>query len=429
MARARTGLRWRIAATIAGIVVVSVAALGLAVHLLVVENQVREARTAADGRISAAIEIYRATGLLSFDASVDDPAVPAELRAAVAADGSHATLVTGFGTRDVWAAGRTGQVVLSTHTVVEPLDASVRDVDRALLVAGLITVLLASALGALSANRLARRLRLAARSARAVTTEDRPQSLRAAVGRGRDEVGDLADAVDAMAERLAGQLQLEQRFTADVAHDLRTPVTGLVTAAALLDDSRPAELVRDRAAALTIMIEELLEVARLDTGVETAELELVEVPVVVDRAVRRGVAKGEYDSDLVVVRESREPATVLTDPRRLERVLSNLIRNALQHGRPPVEIITRGRVIMIIDHGEGFSPEILTGGPQRFRSSARPRGHGQGQGNGRELVIATGQAAVLGTKLIFTNAPEGGARVRIELPDDTGQRVVTEPEN
>ena len=247
-----------------------------------------------------------------------------------------------------------------------------------------------------------------------------PRSLRAAVGRGRDEVGDLADAVDAMAARLAARLAAEQRFTADVAHDLRTPVTGLVTAAALLDDTRPAVLVRGRAAALAGLVEELLEVARLDAGVETAELEHVHLAAEVDRAVGRGVAKVAYPAGTVVVSGDDQATTVLTDPRRLERVLSNLIGNAIRHGRPPVRIATRGRRIEIVDDGPGFGPELLAGGPQRFRSS-RSRGHGHGLG----LVIASGQAAVLGARLSFDNAPGAGARVCLELPGDARQEGPT----
>lgn len=414
MPRLRTGIRLRITTTIVSIVLVAVAALGVAVHFLIIENRVHEARTAADERMQAAVEIYASTGLLSFDARVDDPSVPGALRDSLRGDGSRATFVSGGATREVWAAGRSGSVVLSTHTTFLPRDASVRDVDRALVLAGVLIVLVASAVGAASASRLSRRLRLAARTARTVAGEDRPHSLRSAVGPGRDEVGDLADAVDAMAERLAARLQSEQRFTADVAHDLRTPVTGLVTAAALLDDSRPAELVRDRAATLTILVEELLEVARLDSGVETAELEQVRLNEVVDRAVRRGVAKGEYPPDDVVLHADGAVITVLTDPRRLERVLSNVIRNALHHGQRPVEIMTRGRQIVITDHGPGFDPQMIMAGPRRFASSRR-----RGQGHGLGLVIAAGQATVLGATLDFANAPHGGAQVTVELPDGT----------
>ncbi len=345
--------------------------------------------------------------------------MPAELRSAVGSDGARATDVSGNATRRLWAAGRSGDMIISIGVTFQPQDPGVRAVDRALLVAGIATVVLASLVGAALATGLSRRLRLAASAARAVTRGE-SRSLRAAVGPGRDEVGDLADAVDAMTDRLADQLQSEQRFTADVAHDLRTPVTGLATAAALLDDSRPAELVRDRVAALTVLVEELLEVARLDTGVETAELEHVRIGDFVHRAVQRGAATGEYPGSAVVIHADDEPGTTLTDPRRLDRVLSNLVRNAVKHGAPPVEIETSPHRIMITDHGPGFGPELLQLGPQRFAQTVRERGSGHGLG----LIIAIGQTTVLGGVLRFENAPSGGARAVLTLPGAPGSEAL-----
>lgn len=423
---AQPGLRVRIAATIACIVIAAVVILTLTVHFMVVQNRINQQRSAADGLVQVAMSIYKDQGVLTFDARLDDPAVPAELRNRLTQPGSHGTYVSGRSTRDVWAAGRVRGHILSIHNRFATVDASVRAVDRALLVAGIATAVAATAVGALSANRLSRRLRLAARAARTIAATaaapgmwpgvspagTQSRTLRAAVGVGNDEVGDLADAVDAMAERLAERLQSEQRFTADVAHDLRTPLTGLNAAASLLDDSRPAQMVQDRVEALTTLVEELLEVARLDSRVETAQLEYAMIPAIVSRAVQRGVAKGEYPQDAVTVHSDDTGEAVLTDPRRLERVLSNLIRNALQHGRPPVTVEARANQIVITDAGDGFSPEFLARGPQRFQRSSADRAGGHGLG----LIIAQGQTAVLGGTLQFDNAPQGGARVTIELP-------------
>src|SRR5699024_10202397 len=102
--RIRTGLRVRIAVTIAVIVLVAVIVLGGAVHILVVGNRVSDARAAAADRMDAAVEIYRSTGLLSFDAHTGDSALPDTLRDAVSRDGSSATLVRGGRVRTVWAA-------------------------------------------------------------------------------------------------------------------------------------------------------------------------------------------------------------------------------------------------------------------------------------------------------------------------------------
>lgn len=411
----RAGLRPRIIAGIAAIALVAVATLSVTVHVLVLQNRINAQRAAAGQEVDAAIEIYRATGLLSFGATIDNASVPADLQAAVQVDGARATAVSGGTTRQLWAAGRTGDKVLSIGSTFRPVDAGVRAVDQALLVAGIGTVVLASLVGAGLATGVSRRLRLAAAAARAVSRGEE-RSLRGAVGPGRDEVGDLADAVDAMAGRLAEQLRTEQRFTADVAHDLRTPVTGLATAAALLEPSRPAEMVRDRVAALTVLVEELLEVARLDTGVETAELEHLRIADVASRVVARGVATGEYPSDAVILTSDGDHRTTLSDPRRLDRVLSNLIRNSLKHGALPVEITSTRAQLVIRDHGPGFNQRFLTLGPQRFAQTVRERGGGHGLG----LIIALGQTTVLGGTLTFDNAPDGGARIRLQLPYDRG---------
>ena len=420
------GLRVRIAATIALIVVAAVIILTLTVHLMVVRNRIDQQRSAADSLVQVAMSIYQDQGVLTFDSRLDDPGVPADLRNRLGRTGTHGTYVSGRSTRTVWAAGRVHGHILSIHSTFATVDASVRAVDRALIVAGIATVIVATAVGALSANRLSRRLRLASRTARTLATAastpglwpptmpgaTQDRTLRAAVGEGHDEVGDLADAVDAMAARLAERLQAEQRFTADVAHDLRTPLTGLNAAASLLDDSRPAQMVQDRVEALTSLVEELLEVARLDSRVETAQLEYAMIPGIVTRAVQRGIAKGEFPQEAVTVSTDERGEALLTDPRRLERVLSNLIRNALQHGRPPVTVQASGNRVVITDAGDGFSPEFLATGPQRFRRSSTSRAGGHGLG----LIIAQGQTAVLGGTLFFDNAPAGGARVTIDLP-------------
>ena len=415
-------MRLRIAVVITAIVLLAVTGLGVSVHALLVLDRVQEARSGAAERVAVAAQVYRRTGLLSFDATIGDRRVPPALRAAVRREGARATLVTGSGTRTVWAAVRSGGAVLSTRSTLQPEDRSLAAVDRSLVAAGTVTVLLAALLGLLSANGLARRLRLAARTARRVAAggdgEGAP-SLREAVGRGRDEVGDLADAVDAMAARLRARLSQERQFTADVAHDLRTPVTGLVTAAALLDDSRPAELVRDRAAAMTTLVEDLLEVSRLDRGAEEADLEPVDLGETVRRAVHRGLVSGEHAEGDVVLLTSADPVEVLTDPRRLVRVLSNLVRNGLEHGRAPVEVRQEGREVSVRDHGPGFDADLLRDGPRRFRS-----GPGRPGGNGLGLVIAAGQAAVLGAPLRLTNPASGGACASLVLPDQ-GHRTVT----
>ncbi|WP_309097637.1 HAMP domain-containing sensor histidine kinase, partial [Streptomyces sp.] len=222
--------------------------------------------------------------------------------------------------------------------------------------------------------------------------------------RPQDEVAAVAAALDSMASSLQGKLLAEQRFTADVAHELRTPLTGLHAAAELLPPGRPTELVRDRVAALRTLTEDLLEISRLDTGRERLELDTERLGPLAERVVR---AAGS-GTEVVVVRD----AAVETDRRRLERVLGNLVANAHKHGRGPVVLTVDGPVVTVRDHGDGFPEYLVAHGPQRFRTEGGARGHGLG------LTIALGQAEVLGARLEFANAPDGGAVATLELPVD-----------
>jgi two-component system sensor histidine kinase MtrB len=215
-----------------------------------------------------------------------------------------------------------------------------------------------------------------------------------------------------MASSLRAQLEAERRFTADVAHDLRTPVTGLLTAAELLPAGRPSELVRDRAKVLRRLVEDLLEIARFDSGVEQADLEHVGLGAFVGSAVGRLRMQQSLAPDCVIVHRIGPDETVWTDSRRIERILANLIVNGLRHGKPPIDVTVSGRTIEVVDHGDGYPEELIAEGPRRFRSGVAERGVGHGLG----LTIAAGHTKVLGAVLTFGTAPEGGALTRLELP-------------
>lgn len=199
----------------------------------------------------------------------------------------------------------------------------------------------------------------------------------------------------------------------DVAHELRTPLMGLSTAAELLpQDDEAAELVRDRASALNGLVEDLLEISRLDAGAERSRTDVVPLGELVADVVRRTGTQ-----TLVTTRDAQ---VVETDPRRVERIVVNLVTNAHRHGAVPVEVTVTGTRIVVRDHGPGFPATLLDEGPQRFRTgtSARGRGHGLG------LTIALGQADVLGARLAFADTPDAGATATLDLaptqPDWSG---------
>nr|WP_166630944.1 two-component system sensor histidine kinase CseC [Streptomyces sp. GC420] len=417
----RTGVRWKIAAAIAFVGALIAVALSLVVHNAARVSMLDSARDVQDERVQFAQRIYETTQppRLQFGSKINDPALPRELKEKAAA-GRRATFVetAPSGVPDVWAATRLSNgSVLSLHSRFTDRSTDVlNDLDRALVIGSVSVVFGGCALGVLIGGQISRRLRKAATAARKLAqgaTEVRVQD--SVGGIVRDETDELARAVDAMADALRQRLEAERRVTADIAHELRTPVTGLLTAAELLPPGRPSELVRDRAQAMRTLVEDVLEVARLDSASERAELQEIALGEFVSRRVR----VLNPDVKVRVVHES----WVNTDPRRLERILGNLLANAAKHGAAPVEVGVEGRVVRVRDHGPGFPKELLADGPSRFRTGSTDRaGHGHGLG----LTIAAGQARVLGARLTFRNArPEGGGAVAVlwlpeHAPTNTG---------
>jgi signal transduction histidine kinase len=420
------------------------ALLGVLVHVQVTNQTVGQARDQALQRLTQATERYEAGDTLRRGAGVDPPELPGELRD-LAVAGDRGTMVAEReGRPTMWAAGPVdGERALAVAVDYSQQARTIEGLDRAILWSSGLAIGATLLVGAFAVTRVTRRLHTTALVARRISAGDldarvndprtAPRTslrtglrrglrrgprtdprtdLRAGPGTGprtgprtkagpQDEVAAVAAALDSMAASLQGKLLAEQRFTADVAHELRTPLTGLHAAAELLPPGRPTELVRDRVAALRTLTEDLLEISRLDTGRERVELDTEQLGPLAERAVR---AAGN-GTEVRVVRD----VSVETDRRRLERVLGNLVANAHRHGRGPVVLTVDGPVVTVRDHGDGFPEYLVAHGPQRFRTEGGTRGHGLG------LTIARGQAEVLGARLEFANAPEGGAVATLKL--------------
>jgi signal transduction histidine kinase len=387
--------------------------LSIAVYSQAQSSRLDRIRSTADERIQLAAESYNRNDVPLFGSRLDDPGLPPQLRDAVR-QGSRATFKTGSPNAKMWSAVavKDGKI-LSIVQDYDTSDASMNALRRALILGGIGTVGMVALVSVIAAGSLSRRIVAVAGTARRIAAGELDASAAGAAGKGKDEVQSLATALDTMASSLRGQLEAERRFTADVAHDLRTPVTGLLTAAELLPPGRPSELVRDRAKVLRRLVEDLLEIARFDSGVEQADLEHVGLGAFVGSAVGRLRMQQSLAPDSVVVRRIGPEETVSTDSRRIERILANLIVNGLRHGRPPIEVTVQGRTIEVVDHGDGYPEELIAEGPRRFRSGMAERGVGHGLG----LTIAAGHAKVLGAELTFGTATSGGACARLVLPD------------
>ncbi|GAB1818607.1 sensor histidine kinase [Herbidospora sp. RD11066] len=379
-------LRWQIAALVAVASGVVALAVGILVHQSTWER-------------SLSLGADRALAALETDPPYSEPP-PAELLAQI--DGANA-YATWYDDRNpgipwMWAATGTRTVKIDMGNDLRNLQA----LDRHIVLASLGVLGVVVPLAALAAELPNRRLRRVARTARRITEGDL-EARTSTRRRPGDEITGIETAVDAMAAALHDRLRAEQRFTADVAHELRTPLMGLVTSAELLPEGEATDLVRDRVQVLRTLVENLLEISRLDAGAESADRVRVPLGRFADDCVHRTGLTAE-------VTVHGDPVAV-TDPRRLDRILANLIVNAHRHGRAPVGVRIAGTTIVVRDHGPGFPESLLTEGPRRFHTGASERGHGHGLG----LTIAAGQAAVIGARLTFGNHPEGGAVATVRL--------------
>ncbi|MFJ9341484.1 sensor histidine kinase [Streptomyces sp. NPDC101733] len=410
--RALSSLRWKIALTTTMVCCMVAAVLGILVHNVVARQVVGEVRKDVERDLDHALGHYEyGTAHGDVQIALDPPGLPAPLRELVTR-GDTGTMVGDYRNELVmWGAAPADGKALAVWTPFQATRNRLRDIDTAILASSALAAGVVALAGLFLADRISRRLATTAAVARRISAGDLDARVDFPAeggdrrpGGSRDEVRDVAHALDSMAASLQERLEAEKRFTADVAHELRTPLTGSLAAAALLPEGRPKEMINDRLQALHLLTEDLLEISRLDSGVERADVARVEL----GRAVERAVAAVRPTTEVRVVRDF----VVLTDRRRLDRILANLLVNAHKHGREPVEVTVDGPVITLRDHGPGYPPELIEHGPKRFRTGDPGRGRGHGLG----LTIVAGQAAVLEIELTFANAPDGGAVTVLRLP-------------
>ncbi len=187
---------------------------------------------------------------------------------------------------------------------------------------------------------------------------------------GEDDVARLAESFNEMAESIQAQFkqleefgQLQRRFTSDVSHELRTPLTTVRMAADVLHASReqfPAGLARstellvDELDRFESLLGDLLEISRLDAGVEELTAEQVDIRVLARRAHDSVRAIAATAGTPVVLDLPDEELIAELDSRRVERILRNLLANAIDHGEgQPVELTMRRQRRRGRDDGAG----------------------------------------------------------------------------
>jgi len=344
--------------------------------------------------------------------------------------------------RVAWArmgSGRSSAVVVGGHMSDGPdlylffsLADRAADLDvlrNVLLAVSGVVVLLSGLFGALAARGLLRPLRGARAAAHRMELGLYQTRL---PERGRDEFADLAHSFNRMADALEHSMQdlqrLEanhRRFVSDVAHELRTPLTALTTSADVLeahstglDDhgQRAARLLVVESRRLAALVEDLMEISRLDARVAPMEWEPVELAAVVAGALDlRGWGHR-------VALHADGDAATWGDRRRLDAIVANLVGNALEHGKPPVrvEVAATGHEVSVAvtDAGPGIAAEHLSHLFERFYKAdpARTRSGGSGLG----LAIARENARLHGGEVTITGPQERGTTFTLSLSVRTG---------
>lgn len=257
------------------------------------------------------------------------------------------------------------------------------------------------------------------------------------VPRRRDEISRLGETMNAMLGRLQRALHQQRMFVADAGHELRTPLTmlraelelagrpgrdqdGLVAAvhAAALDTDRLIQLA-----------ENLLTLARADENTIAIRHDLVQMDELVSEAIASFDTPAAAES-IRVMPGQVDPIAIIGDRTRLRQVVDNLLDNALRYSPSSSIVIVNlraatpagGVVVDVLDRGPGFPPEFLPRAFDRFSRADAARTDGAGSGLGLAIVAAL--VAAHGGTVTASNRPDGGASVRVELPDAGARKLL-----
>ncbi|MCH9718925.1 MAG: HAMP domain-containing histidine kinase [Actinomycetia bacterium] len=280
--------------------------------------------------------------------------------------------------------------------------------------ASIIALIVGGIVGKAAGNRLLRPLGDVADGARRITAGD--MSARVPIPPDPD-ISAISVAFNDMAAAVQDRLERERRFSANVSHELRSPLTGIVGTADLLE--RRVDNLPEREANLVLglgrqvrrfsaMVLDLLEISRIG-GDQVVQWESIDVGLLIDEQLNsRGLSRSLRSGD---------DFAMMLDPRRFERIVANLIDNAQTHGDGlsaiEVERTGTGMRLTVDDSGPGIDPEVQD---QIFEPFARGDGT-QVEGAGLGLAIVAEQIRLLGGTVEVGQSPQGGARFLVELAE------------
>ncbi|TGO04057.1 MtrAB system histidine kinase MtrB [Serinibacter arcticus] len=327
---------------------------------------------------------------------------------------------------------------------LEPEEATVVLIQQTLALAALVLLGLLAAMALYLTRQVLGPVQLAARTAERLASGHLDERM---TTKGRDELAllgrsfnEMADSLQEQFERLAGLSVVQQQFVSDVSHELRTPLTTIRMASEMIYDARgdfdavtrrSAELLHTQVDRFEALLADLLEISRFDAGAAILDVEHLDVRTVVRRAVDLAAPLAERTGSHLSVEQPEEACRADIDPRRVERVLRNLLANAIEHaeGRG-IEVVVRADAravaISVVDHGVGMTTRQSEQVFDRFWRGDPSRARTIG-GTGLGLAIALEDARLHGGDLEAWGSPGVGATFRLTLPRRAGVRVVHSP--
>jgi two-component system, OmpR family, sensor histidine kinase MtrB len=321
---------------------------------------------------------------------------------------------------------------------------TVATVQNTLLVGGLVLLVLLAGISNLVTRQVVRPVRQAAAAAARFAGGELDERLPVA---GEDDLSKLAVSYNEMAASIQRQIRqleefgtLQRRFTSDVSHELRTPLTTVRMAADVLHASReqfPAGLARstellvDELDRFEALLGDLLEISRLDAGVEELAAELIDVAPVARRAVEQVRVIAGTAGSAVELELPEDETLAEIDARRVERILRNLLANAVDHSEGRPVRLTLGAnehavAIIVRDFGVGLRPGEADLVFNRFWRADPSRNRRTG-GTGLGLAISHEDARLHGGLLEAWGAPGHGACFRLTLPRTQGEPFESSP--
>lgn len=313
-----------------------------------------------------------------------------------------------------------------------------------LLIAGAILILLNVGIAIVMTRSVTRPVKLAAQTAESLSSGN--LSVRMDVKR-TDEVARLSESFNKMADniqdhitQLANLSQIQQRFVSDVSHELRTPLTTVRMAAEVLFDSRDefdpinrrsTELLYHQVERFQALLSDLLEISRFDAGAAEVSAESTDLlHLAADVLLTAQPLADNAKIELFIVPMGEE-FTAEVDSRRIERILRNLVNNAIEHGEgQPVDVVVRASrteiAIVVRDHGMGMTPEQVAHVFDRFWRADPARARTTG-GSGLGLAIAVEDTHLHNGQIDVWGEIGKGAAFRLVLPRVSGGTITPPP--